>query len=75
MWTLWHAHSKDSDQPMHPQSDRSHPLVLIAPDKVIFSNQNFFIFFLFLHKKYMCEYSSEAPHQGTSNEYPQHVFV
>ena len=32
------------------------------------------IFFLFLHKNVCCGYSLEAPHQGTSNEYPQHMF-
>ena len=32
------------------------------------------IFFLFLHKNICCGYSLEAPHWGTSNEYPQHMF-
>ena len=32
-------------------------------------------FFLFLHKYICCGYSLEAPHQGTSNEYPQHMFL
>ena len=34
--------------------------------------------FLFLHKNIWCGYSLEAPHQGTSNEYPQknmHIFM
>ena len=30
------------------------------------------IFFLFLHEN-VCGYSLEAPHRGTSNEYPQHM--
>ena len=28
--------------------------------------------FLFLHEKICCEYSLDAPLQGTSNEYPNH---
>ena len=31
-------------------------------------------FFLFLHKNICCGYSLEAPHRGTSNEYP-HIFL
>ena len=31
-------------------------------------------FFLFLHKNICCGYSLEVPHQGASNEYPQHMF-
>ena len=30
--------------------------------------------FLFLHKNICCGYSLEVPHQGTSNEYPEHMF-
>ena len=41
---------------------------------VFFFNQKFLIFFLFLHKNMYCGYSLEAPHQGASNEYPQHMF-
>ena len=33
------------------------------------------IFFLFLHKNICCLYSLEAPCQGTSNEYKQHMFL
>ena len=33
------------------------------------------IFFLFLHKNISCGYSLEAPQQGASNEYPQHMFL
>ena len=32
-------------------------------------------FFLFLHKKVCCGYSLEAPCQGASNEFQQHVFL
>ena len=32
------------------------------------------IFFLFRHENISCKYSLEAPHWGTSNEYPQHMF-
>ena len=34
----------------------------------------FIIFFLFLHEDICCGYSLEAPWQGASNEYPQHMF-
>ena len=30
--------------------------------------------FLFLHENICCGYSLEAPCQGASNEYPQHIF-
>ena len=33
------------------------------------------ISFLFLHENICCGCSLEAPHQGTSNEYPQHMFL
>ena len=33
------------------------------------------IVFLFLYKNICCGYSLEAPHQGASNEYPQHMFL
>ena len=33
------------------------------------------LFFLFLHENICCWYSSEVPHQGASNEYPQHNFL
>ena len=31
-------------------------------------------FFLFLEENICCGYSLEVPHQGASNEYPQHMF-
>ena len=30
---------------------------------------------LFIHENIFCGYLLEKPQQGTSNEYPQHVFV
>ena len=33
------------------------------------------IFFLFLEENICCGYSLEAPWQGTSNEYPQYMFL
>ena len=46
----------------------------IAAVKVHFPAKNL-IFFLFLHENTCCGYSFEVPHQGTSNEYPQHMFL
>ena len=43
---------------------------LLAPDKRRYPQNNF----LYLHKNICCGYSLEAPHRGTSNEYPQHMF-
>ena len=31
--------------------------------------------FLFLHENICCGYSLEVPQWGTSNEYPQHMFL
>ena len=39
-----------------------------------FFNQKVSIFFLFLNENICYGYSLEAPHRGTSNEYPQHMF-
>ena len=33
------------------------------------------IFFLFLKENICCGYLLEAPRRGTSNEYPQHMFL
>ena len=33
------------------------------------------VVFLFLHKNICCGYSLEVPHRGTSNEYPQRMFL
>ena len=33
------------------------------------------IFFLFLDEYIYCGYSLEVPRRGTSNEYPQHMFL
>ena len=46
----------------------------IALDKMRFFNPKVLIFILFLHKNICCGYSSEAPQQGVSNEYP-HVLM
>ena len=47
----------------------------IAADEACFFTQKVLIFFLFLHKNIRCGYSLEVPCQGTSNEYPQHMFL
>ena len=47
----------------------------IALDKALFFNQKVAIFFLFLDKNICCGYSLEVPRWGTSNEYPQHMFL
>ena len=46
----------------------------IALVKDTFFNPKVLIFFLFLHENIYCGYSLEAPYQGASNEYPQHMF-
>ena len=46
----------------------------IALGKMSFLDPKVLIFFLFLHKNIGYGYSLEAPHRGTSNEYPQHIF-
>ena len=43
----------------------------IALDKMGFQ----ITFFLFLHENICYGYSLEAPWRGTSNEYPQHMFL
>ena len=42
----------------------------IAPDK----RGIYILFFLFRHENICCGYSLEVPQNGTSNEYPQHMF-
>ena len=50
-------------------------IIFIGPDKLLFFfNQKLLIFYLFLYENICCGYSSEAPHRGTSNEYPQPIF-
>ena len=39
-----------------------------------FVNQKLLIFFLILNANICCGYSLEVPHQGVSNDYPQHMF-
>ena len=41
----------------------------IAPEKVFFSTQKYWFFFLFLHENIMLSYSLEAPQGSASNEY------
>ena len=41
----------------------------------IFQPNSSDFFFLLLHENICCGYSLEAPQQGASNEYPQHMFV
>ena len=45
----------------------------LASDKTIFISE-LLIFFLYFHENICCGYSLEAPCQGASNEYPQHMF-
>ena len=48
----------------------------IALDKMLlFFNPKILIFFLLLHENLCCGYWLEAPHWGTSNEYPHHMFL
>ena len=48
-------------------------LHFLAPDKE-FLQLKVLIFFLFLDENICCGYSLEAPHWGTFNEGPQHMF-
>ena len=79
------ATSEDSDQPAYQRSlvavfadymcflQPPGKKGYIATDKVIFYPKNADIF-LISQQKHMLWYSLEAPRQGTSNEYPQHMF-
>ena len=49
-------------------------VISIATHKVLFFNQNLLMFFFFLHGNICCGYLLEVSYQGTSNEYPQHMF-
>ena len=44
-----------------------------VPDNMRFFNQNVDIFLIF-HENIYCLYSLDAPCQGASNKYPQHMF-
>ena len=46
----------------------------IALDNTLFQPKNMDIF-LFLHKNIHCGYSLDVPRRGTSNEYPQYMFL
>ena len=54
--------------------DQSANLCSIATGKAVFFIRKMQISFSFLHKNICCGYSLEAPQQGASNEYPQHMF-
>ena len=47
----------------------------IALDKDAAFYPKLLTLFLYLHKNICCGYSLEAPQQGTSIKYPQHVFI
>ena len=49
--------------------------LFIVPDRALSFNWKILIFVLFLHKNICCGYSLEAPQWGTSNEYPQYMFL
>ena len=63
-----------NEYPQHMFSWRSKKIInIILIEKVPYLLLCIY-FFLFFHKKVCCGYSSEVPHQGASNEYPQHMF-
>ena len=47
---------------------------MIAVDKMLFQPK-VSVFFLNLNKNIYCGYSLEAPRRGTSDEFPQHMFL
>ena len=49
-------------------------ILKISPPKTESFQIKILIFFIFLHKT-DCEYSLELPHRGSSNEYPQSMFL
>ena len=49
-------------------------MITITLDKALFFFCQKSIFCLFFDKNICCGYSLEVPHQGASNEYPQHMF-
>ena len=57
---------------MVDNNNKVHPV--IAPDKAFFVQEQSTDIFLFHHENICCGYSLEVPHQGASNEYPQHTF-
>ena len=48
---------------------------ILALNMILFFRQSKCIDISFHHKNICCGYSLEAPQWGTSNEYPQHVFM
>ena len=78
--------SEDSDQTVQCANDLNFHWVHISEGMCSYIATQFMIansasdwyphnIFLFLHENICCGYSLEAPRQGASNEYPQHVFV
>ena len=59
---------------VHKNGESEYTVYHMAPDQALFFNQILLIFFLFLLENICCGYSSEAPRQGASDEYPQHMF-
>ena len=53
---------------------KAHCSVFSLPTSSGYENYPENYFFLFLQKNICCGYSLEAPRQGASNEYPQHIF-
>ena len=50
-------------------------LAIPAQDVTFFQSKSNDILFSFFYKNIGCEYSLEVPHWGTSNEYPQAMFM
>ena len=78
---LHKVHNKDQLTQYKPRTcDKEYPDKCIALDKMLFFcccfffNPKVLIIFLLLQENKCCGYSLEVPHQGTSNEYPQHMF-
>ena len=46
----------------------------LSTDKALFFIRKMLISLLFVDENICCGYSLEAPRQGASNEYPQHMF-
>ena len=69
-WKLDHAEKPVWSDPIH----KIHS-TFITSDKAFFFQPKLLLFFLFLHETICCGYSLEAPQWGTSNEYPQGMFL
>ena len=78
-YTTWWLRWTESYRPCSTPSDgytwqSGWTLSSIATNKALFIRK-MLISFLFLHENICCGYSLEAPRWGTSNEYPQHMFL